>query len=95
MLSTVGDIYIRLIPTDPGWQPTTEAADTAVRYVRELFAGPGDAVERVEHVFYDSVTLIDAWTEPTTDQKVGGSNPFGRAIPEQRKQPRPVDHDRP
>ncbi|MBL7259269.1 hypothetical protein [Paractinoplanes lichenicola] len=51
--------FIRLIPTDPEWQPTADAAAGAVRYVAGLFAGPGDRVEAVEPVFYDRVALID------------------------------------
>jgi hypothetical protein len=55
----MGDLYIRVIPTDPEWQPTVEAADDAVGYVAGLFAGPGDHVESVESVFYERITLID------------------------------------
>jgi hypothetical protein len=36
----MGDLYIRVIPTDPEWQPTVEAADDAVGYVAGLFAKP-------------------------------------------------------
>jgi hypothetical protein len=56
----MSDDYIRVIPTDPEWQPTIEAADGAVEYVAGLFAGPGDHVEAVEPVFYERTTLIDA-----------------------------------
>lgn len=56
----MSDDYIRLIPTDQNWQPTPEAAAAAVAYVVRLFSGPGDAVEEVNHEFYDRVTLIDA-----------------------------------
>lgn len=56
----MSDGYIRLIPTDLHWQPTPEAAAAAVAYVDRLFSAPGDAVERVNHEFYDKVTLIDA-----------------------------------
>ncbi|MEN3615256.1 hypothetical protein AAH979_37735 [Plantactinospora sp. ZYX-F-223] len=49
-----------MIPTDPGWQPTPEAAAAAVAYVASLFSGLGDAVEDVRPKFYDRVTLIDA-----------------------------------
>jgi hypothetical protein len=60
ILSAVSDGYIRLIPTSLNWQPTPEAAAAAVAYVARLFSGPGDAVEHVDHEFYDRVTLIDA-----------------------------------
>jgi hypothetical protein len=56
----VSDEYIRLIPTEPYWQPTLEAASAAVEFVGWLFAGPGDAVELVRYEYYDHVTLIDA-----------------------------------
>ncbi|MDZ5446397.1 hypothetical protein U2F26_27300 [Micromonospora sp. 4G57] len=59
MLSIVSDLYIRLIPTNPDWQPTHDAA-AAVAYVASLYSGPGDAVEEVEYEFYDRMTLIDA-----------------------------------
>jgi hypothetical protein len=55
----MSDLYIRMIPTDPEWQPTVEAAAGAVEYVAGLFAGPGDHVEAVEPVFYERITLID------------------------------------
>ncbi|MDG6107083.1 hypothetical protein Daura_32105 [Dactylosporangium aurantiacum] len=55
----MSDLYIRVIPTDPRWQPTAEAAAAAARYVAGLFAGPGDHAEAVEPVFYERVTLID------------------------------------
>jgi hypothetical protein len=65
MLDAVSDGYIRLIPTDPDWQPTPEAAASAVAYVTGLFSGPDDQVEKVEYEFYDRVTLIDAGENTT------------------------------
>jgi hypothetical protein len=62
----MSDFAIRVIPTDPRWQPTDRAATAVVAYVAGLFAGPGDDVERVEHTFYDRVTLIDAGENTTT-----------------------------
>lgn len=56
----VSDSYIRLIPTNPGWQPAHGAAAAAAAYVASLFSGPDDAVEKVEYTFYDRMTLIDA-----------------------------------
>ncbi|MGS2618060.1 hypothetical protein ACVCAH_26575 [Micromonospora sp. LZ34] len=56
----MGDSYIRLIPTNPGWQPAHDAAAAAVAYVASLFSGPDDAVDEVEYKFYDRMTLIDA-----------------------------------
>jgi hypothetical protein len=50
---------MRVIPTDPDWQPTAEAAAGAVEYLAGLFAGPGDDVEAVEPEFYQRTTLID------------------------------------
>jgi hypothetical protein len=58
-MSQMSDSYIRVIPTDPEWQPTVEAAAGAAEYVAGLFAGPGDHVETVEPIFYDRITLID------------------------------------
>jgi hypothetical protein len=55
----MSELYIRVIPTDPEWQPTAEAAARTVKYVAALFAGPGDHVESVEPVFYEHITLID------------------------------------
>lgn len=65
ILSAVSDGYIRLIPTDLNWQPTPEAAAAAVAYVARLFSGPGDAVDHVDHEFYERVTLIDAGENTT------------------------------
>ncbi|BCJ74975.1 hypothetical protein CS0771_45190 [Catellatospora sp. IY07-71] len=56
----MSDIYLRVIPTDPLWQPTVEEAERTAAYVAGLFAGPGDDVESVTPVFYEHVTLIDA-----------------------------------
>ncbi|NJC84442.1 hypothetical protein [Planosporangium mesophilum] len=61
----MSDGYIRLIPADPTWQPTPEAAAAAVAYVARLFSGPTDDVEHVDHEFYDRVTLIDAGENTT------------------------------
>jgi hypothetical protein len=55
----MSELYIRVIPTDPDWQPTAEAAARAVEYVAGLFAGPDDHVELVEPLFYERITLID------------------------------------
>jgi hypothetical protein len=56
----VSDDYIRLIPTDPVWQPTPQNAAAAVAYVTGLFAEPGDDVWAIEARFYDRPTVIDA-----------------------------------
>ncbi|GAA2501037.1 hypothetical protein [Winogradskya humida] len=55
----MSELLIRVIPTDPEWQPTAEAAAAAAEYVAGLFAGPGDHVESVEPVFYDRIAVID------------------------------------
>lgn len=55
----MSDLYIRVIPTDPRWQPTAEAAARAAEYVAGLFTEPGDHVEVVEPVFHERITLID------------------------------------
>jgi len=55
----MSDVYIRVIPTDPRWQPTAEKATRAAEYIAGLFAGPGDHVEQVEPVFHEHITLID------------------------------------
>lgn len=64
-MSDMSDGYIRLIPTDINWQPTPVAAAAATAYVVRLFSGPGNAVEYVDHCFYDRVTLIDAGENTT------------------------------
>ncbi|WP_203756588.1 hypothetical protein [Actinoplanes cyaneus] len=56
----MSDDYIRLIPTDPAWQPKPHDAAAAVAYVTGLFAGPGDDVWAVEAQFYDRPTVVDA-----------------------------------
>jgi len=61
----VSEFAIRLIPTNPDWQPSPEAAAAAVAYVARLFSGAGEAVEQVDHKFYDRVTLIDAGENTT------------------------------
>ncbi|HET7487371.1 MAG TPA: hypothetical protein VFJ85_05535 [Acidimicrobiales bacterium] len=66
----MSDSYIRLIPTDPVWQPDAAGAAAAVAYVGRLFAEPGDSVEAVEATFYEKVTLVDAG-ENTTDLSCG------------------------
>lgn len=70
----MSDDYIRLVPTDPNWQPEPEAAAAVVAYVASLFSGPGDAVEKVKQTFYDRVTLIDAgmYTERITCPRCAG-----------------------
>ncbi|MEU7751243.1 hypothetical protein [Micromonospora sp. NPDC049171] len=55
----MSELYIRVIPTDPKWQPTVGAAAHAAEYVAGLFARPDDHVEVVEPVFYGRITLID------------------------------------
>jgi hypothetical protein len=55
----MSELHIRVIPTDPEWQPTVEAAARTVDYVAGLFAGPGDHVEKVEAIFYKRPALID------------------------------------
>jgi hypothetical protein len=92
----MSDWYIRLIPTDPRWQPTAEAATAAAAYVAQLFSGPGDAVERVDCEFYERTTLIDAgeWTDLITCSRcaqnidvkqffellIANSSPAGRVV---------------
>ena len=55
----MSELCIRVVPTDPEWQPTAGAAAGTTEYAAGLFAGPGDHVEAVEPVFYERVTLID------------------------------------
>jgi hypothetical protein len=55
----MSELLIRVIPTDPEWQPTTEAAAAAANYIAGLFAGPGDHVESVKPMFYDRIAVID------------------------------------
>lgn len=61
----MSDHYIRLIPTDKHWQPSTDRAEAATTYVAGLFSGQDADVEYVEHEFYDHVTLIDAGENTT------------------------------
>jgi hypothetical protein len=58
----VADDFIRLIPTDPNWQPADAAAAAVAAYGFELFAGPHDSIDEVTYVFFEAVTLIDAGT---------------------------------
>ncbi|BBH70173.1 hypothetical protein ACTI_68580 [Actinoplanes sp. OR16] len=55
----MSELFIRVIPTDPAWQPTAEAAARTVTFVAGLFAGPGDHAEAVEPIYYERITLID------------------------------------
>ncbi|SNY70505.1 hypothetical protein [Paractinoplanes atraurantiacus] len=55
----MSELYIRVIPTDPAWQPTRAAATAAAADVAGLFTGPGDDVESVDPVFYEDITVID------------------------------------
>lgn len=56
----VSDAFIRLIPTDPIWQPTSLAAAAVAAYVIELFAGPNASVDEVAYEYFDSVAFIDS-----------------------------------
>lgn len=60
MLATVSDTWIRIVPTDPWWQPAPEAARAAASYVAGLFEGDGLHVDEVEAEFFERVTVIDA-----------------------------------
>lgn len=54
----MSDNYLRLIATDPRWQPTTAAARQTVTVVTALMPG----ADSVEAEFYDEVTFIDQGT---------------------------------
>lgn len=56
----MSDFYVRLIPTDPSWQPAPDAAEDATAYVRGLFAGPGDGADEVAHEYFEQIQFIDA-----------------------------------
>jgi hypothetical protein len=60
ILSRVSDDYIRLIPTDPRWQPARAAAAAATAYAAGLFSRPGSSADQVRHEFFDSVTFVDS-----------------------------------
>ncbi len=47
----MSDDYIRLVTTDPNWQPEPAAAAAVVVYVASLFSGPVDAVDEVKQTF--------------------------------------------
>ena len=53
----MSDLYVRVIPTDPEWQPTAEAAAAAVEYVAGLLAG---------RVLGHPVTQMYTTTEPAS-----------------------------
>jgi hypothetical protein len=75
----VSDDYLRLIPTDPAWQPTPHGAAAAVAYLTSLVAGPSDDVWEVEARFYDRPTVIDAgmYLERITCPRCGGDIALG------------------
>ena len=75
----MSDDYVRLIPTDPVWQPAQAPAAAATAYVVELFAGPNGSVDQVEHEFHDAVTVIDSGvnTSRATCPTCGGDVPLG------------------
>ncbi|SBT53585.1 hypothetical protein [Micromonospora auratinigra] len=70
----MSDHYLRLVPTDPYWQPDPGAAAAVVAYVAGLFAGPGATVDEVSQTRYERVTVIDAgmYTERITCPRCGG-----------------------
>ncbi|NNJ59918.1 MAG: hypothetical protein HKP61_02965 [Dactylosporangium sp.] len=55
----MGDNYVSLIPTDPTWQPTRQAAAEAETYVRRVFADP-DGMQEITVEFHDRITAVDA-----------------------------------
>jgi hypothetical protein len=52
----VSDNYLRLVPTDPAWRPTSEAAETAVQVLARLLP----AADHVCSVGEDGVVFYDA-----------------------------------
>ena len=56
----VSDNYLRLVPTNPTWEPDAEAADVATEYVASCFARPGDSADEVTSEFYGEVAVIDS-----------------------------------
>lgn len=62
----MSDNYIRLIPTDPGWQPTAYAAAAVTAYATGLFSGATAAADEVQHEFFESVTFIDSGVNTST-----------------------------
>ncbi|WP_377639019.1 hypothetical protein [Oryzobacter terrae] len=56
----MSDTYVRVIPSDPWWQPAPEAAQEAASYVAGLFEGEGVAVDEVGTEFHERVHVIDA-----------------------------------
>ena len=51
----MSDNYLRLIPKDPAWQPTAQAAQRTVEALAPLVPG----ADTVEAEFLDQVTFID------------------------------------
>lgn len=49
------ELHLRLVPTDPSWQPTPDAARAAVEVLRRLTQDRGE----MELELYDEVTLIE------------------------------------
>ena len=51
----MSEVHLRLVPTDPSWQPTPEAARAAVEVLRGITQDRGE----MELELYDEVTLIE------------------------------------
>jgi hypothetical protein len=56
----VSENYLRVIPSDPWWQPAPEAAGAAAHLVEELLTSGGGTVDEVGVDHYDRETIIDA-----------------------------------
>lgn len=64
----MSDNYIRLIPTEPTWQPSAAAATAATAYAAGLFSGPHASADEVQHEYFESVTFIDSGVNTSTAQ---------------------------
>ncbi|GAA3399132.1 hypothetical protein [Streptomyces roseoviridis] len=56
----MSDDILSIIPSDPRWQPDSDAADSVVALVEELAPGADGGVDvEIEVMWHDAVTAVD------------------------------------
>jgi hypothetical protein len=56
----VSDNWIRLIPTDPNWQPEPTAVEDAIAFVRGLFSTANASADEVSWTLHERIAFIDS-----------------------------------